>query len=279
MKIGFVDHHLNNFHARKFHTLLHGPLADLGARVEYAWESDPSGEDWCAAHGVARCASAEEVAARADAVFVLAPDDIHAHPELCRRVFPAGKPVFVDKFLAPTAAEADAILALAEGTPLFAASSLRFAVEAEAALAEVGQVEEAFARGMGDWAGYGVHTLSLAFAALGGDVEAVADTGGGGTAAVTLRYRDGRRAHLDVRECANGYEALGWTFGYRVGDRYHVGTVSDYDGFYANLMRRAVGFCRSGEAPVSPREMRAVVGVLEAAAQSRERDGAWTPVA
>jgi hypothetical protein len=278
MRIGFVDHHLNNFHANKFKALLHGPLADLGARVALAWESDPAGEDWCAAQGVERCSSPEEVAARADAVLVLAPDNVETHVDLCRRVFPAGKPVFVDKFLAPTAAEADTILALAKGTPLFSASALRFAVEVEAVLPGLGPVEEAFARGVGEWDGYGVHTLSLVVAALGADIEALADTGAGTTAAVTLRYRDGRRGYLDVRAADNQWDSLAWSFGYRVGGDYHTGVIADSDGFYASLMRRVVAFFQTGDSPVEPQEMRAIPAVLEAAARSRDADGRWIAV-
>jgi hypothetical protein len=39
LRLGFVDHHLNNFHANKFLSLLHGSLASLDARVMTAWES------------------------------------------------------------------------------------------------------------------------------------------------------------------------------------------------------------------------------------------------
>src|SRR5690349_4750508 len=106
MRIGFIDHHLNNFHANKFLTLLHGPLAELGARVVAAWESDPAGDDWCAKNDIPRLESPEAVAAQADALMVLAPDNVDAHLGLCRTVFPAGKPCLVDKFLAPTLAEA-----------------------------------------------------------------------------------------------------------------------------------------------------------------------------
>ena len=280
MRIGFVDHHLNNFHANKFLTLLHGPLAELGARVTAAWESDPTGDDWCAAKEVARCGSPEEVVAQSDAVIVLAPDDIEAHLELCRRVLPGGKRTMVDKFLAPTLAEAEAIQALARrhGVPLFSASSLRFAVEVEAALADGGRVEEAFARGMGDWDGYGVHTLSMVLAAMGAEISRVIDTGSGGTANVTLEYADGRRATAEVRAAENMWEALPWGFGYRIGDRYATATIADFDGFYANLMRRAIEFFRTGDSPVSDGEMLKVVAVLEGAGRSRAAGGEWVPV-
>lgn len=277
LRLGFVDHHLNNFHANKFHSLLHGPLADLGARVTCAWESDPTGDDWCAGKEVKRCGSAAEVAREADAVIVLAPDNIEAHEALFAEVVGAGKPVMVDKFLATTPAGARQIVGQAEaaGIRIFSSSSLRFAVEAEAALADLPRVDEAFARGMGEWDGYGVHTLGMVIAGIGADVARVLDTGGAATAAVTLEYADGRRAYLDVRAAANQWETLPWTFGYRSGDRYAAGQIADFDGFYANLMRRAVHFFQTGESPVSTAEMLAVVDVLDAANRSRAAGGEW----
>lgn len=277
MRIGFVDHHLNNFHATKFLSLLHGPLADRGARVVAAWESDPTGEDWCAAKGVERCGSAEEVAERADALIVLAPDNIEAHLDLCRRVFPAGKRVMVDKFLAPSSEEARQILDLAQqhGVAVFSSSALRFAVEVESVLEGAPRVEEAFARGMGEWGGYGVHTLAMVLAAMGAEVARLIDTGTETASSVTLEYRDGRRASVEVRAAENMWDVLPWSFGYRVGKQYRTGTISDFDGFYANLMRQAVEFFRTGVSPVSEAEMPTVVRVLEAAGQSRAAGGEW----
>src|SRR6185437_3690323 len=127
---------------------LHGPLAELDARVTAAWESDPTGDDWCAKNGIRRAESAESVARECDAVIVLAPDNIDAHAGLCPPVFPAGKPVFIDKLLATGVDEGQAILgqAKAHGVPVFSASSLRYAVELEAALADAGTGSEAFGR-------------------------------------------------------------------------------------------------------------------------------------
>lgn len=278
MKIGFVDHHLNNFHANKFLALLHGPLADLGARVGVAWESDPTGEDWCQKNGVPRAGSAAEVAEACDAVMVLAPDNIDKHMDLCGMVFPAGRPVLVDKFLAPDFEGARWITREAEkhGVRLFSASGLRFAVELEAALSQPGVAPtEAYARGMGEWDGYGVHTLSLAVGILGADIRRIIDTGAGPTACVTLEVHDGRRAHIDVRTAGNMWEALPWSFGFRTGDRFVTGAIQDFDGFYTSLMRRAVEFFTSGESPVSVEEMLRVVAALEAASRSRAAGGEW----
>ena len=42
IKVGIIDHHLNNFHADKFLTLLRGPLAGEGVEIVSAWESHPT---------------------------------------------------------------------------------------------------------------------------------------------------------------------------------------------------------------------------------------------
>ncbi len=277
MKIGFVDHHLNNYHANKFLTLLRGPLADLGAEVTSAWESDPTGEDWCAKNGIARAESAAAVARGSDAVIVLAPDNIDAHLSLCRQVLPAGKPTMVDKFLAPTLAEARLIVDDAErhGVRLLSASGLRFAVELGTALSGgEGRPAEAFARGMGEWAGYGVHTLALLFALLGPGVRRLIDTGRDGSACLTLDWGD-RRGWVEVRSAENQWEAFPWQFGFRREQRYVTETVKEFDGFYANLMRETVAFFQTGESAVSTAEMVETVAVLEAAARSRAAGGEW----
>lgn len=278
LKIGLVDHHLNNFHANKFLALLHGPLAELDARIVSAWESDPTGDDWCAKHCIDRADSARDVADIADAVMVLAPDNIDAHLSLARQVFPAGKRTLVDKFLALNLDEAKQIVQLAEQhqVALFSASSLRFAVELEAALAAAtGAPTEAYASGMGEWLHYGVHSLSLVIGALGADVKRVIDTGTEHSAAVSLEYADGRRAWLDVRAAANQWEVCPWRFGFRDGEKYVTANIQDFDGFYGNLMRRAVHFFKTGESPVSTAEMLTVVAVLEQATKSREQGSVW----
>src|SRR5204863_9979171 len=98
MKIGFLDHHLKNYHAGKFHDLLTGDVGAGAVEICAAYESHPQGsDDWCAQRGVPRASSAEEVIAKSDAVIVLGPDVPEAHLTLARASLAAGKPTFVDK--------------------------------------------------------------------------------------------------------------------------------------------------------------------------------------
>ncbi|GIV16983.1 MAG: hypothetical protein KatS3mg022_2418 [Armatimonadota bacterium] len=152
LKIGFVDHHLNNFHANTFLKLLHEDLAAEDVRVFAAWESHPTGEDWCAKNGIERKPSIGDVVKCVDAVMVLAPDNLADHLALCEQILPAGKPVFIDKLLSPILSDAQKIVAMAQqhGTPITSSSALRFAVELEAMRPQLSNTpSEAFARGNG----------------------------------------------------------------------------------------------------------------------------------
>jgi predicted dehydrogenase len=280
LKVAMVDHHLNNWHADTFVRLLRGPLAGEEVEVVAAWESDPIGEDWCAKTGVRRADSIQDAIGGVDAVMLLAPDNIDAHLKLAREVLPAGMPTLIDKFLAPTVAEAREIAALAEkhGAPLLSASGLRYAVELDAVMEQYRAEPPAAGlfTGMGTWKIYGIHTLTMALRVFGPDVKRVINTGTATASTVTLDYGDDRRAVVDVREAANGYEALGWTFNAKVGDNYVGGRVTDFEGFYLNLMRQTCAFFKSGgTSDMDAAEALANVAVLEAGEQSLASGGVW----
>lgn len=278
LRIGFVDHHLNNYHATTFLRLLHEGSTGAEARVVAAWESHPTGEDWCEKHGVERKSSIAEVVEAADALMVLAPNDLAHHLALCEQVLPAGKPTFIDKLLSPSPADAHKIVELAErhGTPITCSSALRFAVELEAMLPQLGNApSEAFARGMGEWMGYGMHTVALVMGLMGGGAVKVAEVGTPSSRFLAIEYADGRRAHVEVRDSDNMWNVFPWTFGAKVGNVYHVETVKDYDGFYRNLMQRVVRFFQTKQPPLSVQEALEMVHILDASNRSQQAGGAW----
>lgn len=278
MRVGFVDHHLNNYHADKFLALLRGPLKDLGAEVTGAWESDPVGEDWCAKNAVPRLGSAREVAEQSDAVIILAPDNIDNHPKLCRDVLPFGKPTAIDKALAFNLADAKEIVELANrhNTPITSSSALAFAVELEEMLPQVTNTPlEVWATGMGEWKNYGLHTLSMVLRIMGPGIKRLIDTGADSSRMVTLDYGD-RKAFVMVRWSDNMWEAFPWVLGIRLShEKFLQTTIRDYDGFYANLMRHVIEFFKTGEGGFLGELAMELVAVLESADRSRALDGSW----
>ena len=247
MTLAFLDHHLDNWHAKVFLKLLRERGHDV-----VAYETAPKEGDWCAANGVRRAESVDEAVDASDAVMILAPDDIEAHLELCLAAIPAGKPIWIDKLLAPTVDEAERILRAAEyhSTPVTAGSSLRHTAELEEALAQCGVAsgelgtqgsplptphspfDEAFFSGYGAWERYGVHTVAMALRAFGGGVRRIVNVGTAAMPVVTLEWADGRRASLVVAQGEGASAAFPWRFALRHGGAYVHGTVTRFDEFY-----------------------------------------------
>jgi hypothetical protein len=279
LKIGLVDHHLNNYHSDKFLQLLHGPLANEECRIVAAWESHPAGDsDWCAKNNVLRVSSAEEIAVQADAVMVMAPDNIEFHRRFCEAVLPFKKPTLIDKFLALNFADAKYIVDLANqtGTPIMSSSALACSVELEQHLPTFKEgISETFVRGFGKWEGYGVHTIAMAMRIMGGKFNRIIDTGFGTTHFVTLDYGSGKFATIEVREAENQHEACPWQFGFRVGKKIICGTVKDYDGFYHNLMKYVCAFFKGSASAFSIDTALGTVAILELAVKSQKQGGVW----
>lgn len=277
LKVGFLDHHLNTSHSMKFLALLRGSVGQGDIEITGAWESHPEQADWCESNGVKRMSNAAEVVAASDAIMVLAPNNPEAHLELARPALEAGKPVFIDKDIAGCVKSAQEIVRLSERhkAPVMAASGLRFASELDALEdREPPPFDAVFARGLGKWHGYGVHTITMALRLFGSKVLRVIDTGTDGARCVTLD--DGsRRCVIDVRESENQYEATPWQVGALVSGRYETATITRFDQFYTNLLQEVVEFFRSGVSPISIDEMVMTVAVEKAAELSLSEGGIW----
>ena len=281
MKIGFLDYSLNNYHANKFHMLLTGKVGAGEVQLVAAHETNPTGDDWCAAKGVPRASSAQEVVDKSDAIIVLAPDNSSRHLELGQIAYKSGKPVFVDKYLATTTEDAKEIvrLAAASKSPLMSSSSLRYSVELEELVSRIGNepILALFSRGIGKWGGYACHSVAPALRLLGTRIKRVIDTGSGNVHLVTLD--DGNRhSSIELRESENQMEATPWQVGVLIGKNYDVVTISKYDEFYENLMKETVKFFKSGKSPISTEEMLETVAIEVAATESAAKGGVWVDV-
>lgn len=279
LKIAFVDHHLNNYHANKFLQLLRGPLAEEKVELVAAWESHPTGEDWCDKNGISRAATISEAVNAADAVMLLAPDNIEEHLALAREVIPFGKPVYIDKLLADSVDAARQVIALGReyNTPLFSSSALRYAAELEAVLAELqnAEVADVFVRGLNDLNRYGIHALTMALRIMGTGVKRVIDTVTPLSHTVTLDYGEGRRAIVDVRQAENEWQLFGWSFAARVGNKYISAPITEHAAFYENLLRRVLTFFKTGADEMLIEEAFVAVAIIEAANKSLQAGSEW----
>jgi len=210
-------------------------------------------------------------------VVLLETNDGRPHLAQVLEVFKAGKPVFIDKPVAGSLADAIAIYAAAEKyqVPVFSSSSLRFMGTAQAvAKGKVGVVLGADTYSPAslesthpDLFWYGIHGVEVLFTVMGTGCESVVRMHNEGTDLVVGTWHDGRiGAFRGIREGKGGYG--GTAFG-----EDGIAVLGPYDG-YRGLIVEIVQFFRTGVVPVSPAETIEIFAFMEAADESKRQGGA-----
>ena len=125
--IAFIDHDIDNWHAKTFARLIKESGRDFRLGGIFANRKDNAGE-WAARHEVPCVNSIEDLRGIADFLMVLAPSNPETHLDLCREAFRLGKPTYVDKTFAPDPATALAIFEMADAAnvPVQTTSVLRY---------------------------------------------------------------------------------------------------------------------------------------------------------
>jgi len=212
---------------------------------------------------------------RVDAV-LLETNDGGPHLEQAAAVLRAGKPLFIDKPVAATLADAVAIYRLAAdlNVPLFSSSALRFAAATQAVRAgSIGEVT-----GCDTWSPcglepshadlfwYGIHGCESLFTVMGPACVSVVRTGTADFDHVAGVWGDGRIGTFrGIRRGAGGYG--GTAFGAR-----GTAPVGTFDG-YRPLVVAIAAFMQTREPPVPASETLALYAFMEAADESRRRGG------
>lgn len=226
--------------------------------------------------GVEIVGSIDELLRRVDVV-LLETNDGRLHLEQALQVFRAGKPVFIDKPVAASLADALAIFAAAEHfrVPVFSSSSLRYAKGVapirEGSIGKVVGVDSYSPAILEpthpDLFWYGVHGVEMLFAAMGTGVEEVVRVHSDSTDVVVGRWAGGR---------------IGTFRGIRQGRRDYGGTafgstgiapLGPYEG-YRPLVVEIARFFRTRVPPVSAQETIEIFAFMEAADESKRRGGA-----
>ncbi len=260
-----------------------------GARVVGAY---PGGSQLCAVsrdrlgrfteairekHGVRLYESIEDLGEHMDA-FLLTSVDGRQHLEQFRMLCGFGKPVFIDKPLACSVADARAIAAVAleTGTPWMSASSIRYATgisDLTEADDEVGSCE-AFGTMpiLEDYPGYfwyGVHGADLLFSYLGKGCRAVRALHEDEMDLLIGTWGDGRIGTV------RGMRFTAYHFGCTLFTQRGTlhGLAGEEPPAHLLLARRIVKFLHTGESPIDPEETVEVMAFLDAAGRSRERGG------
>lgn len=218
--------------------------------------------------------SIEAVVDAVDAILLESVDG-RVHLDQFRRIAPAGKPVFIDKPLAVSTADADAILDLAAqySVPLLSTSALRYAESLTVALEELGEVvvgaefygPTPWQPPVPGWFWYGIHTVDMLYRSLGPGCRRVLAESTPTSDVLVGVWADGRLG--TVRGNRVGNSAFG---GSVHGTRkvVAVDTSRDVRPYYAMLLAEIVSLFASRRSPVDPKETREVIRFIEAANES-----------
>src|SRR6185295_16683883 len=191
--------------------------------------------------------SIEALCARVDAVLLTSVDG-RKHLEQVRPVIAAKKPVFIDKPLASTLADAKEIARLAKdaGVPWFSASSLRWSEITEklagagitgASAWEPGPFEEHHQL---DLSWYAIHPIEILFTLMGPGCEEVTRVAGKDADEIVCRWRDGRVGTVRAMRPSGPYGATVWRK-----DGAHTSPPNSKTG-YETLVREVVKFFQTG---------------------------------
>jgi hypothetical protein len=213
---------------------------------------------------------------KVDVVFLESVDG-RPHLEQVKPVFKAGKPVFIDKPVAGSLADAIQIYDLAKKykVPCFSSSSLRFSpgILGMRNHPKVGQVLGCAAYGPcpiekhhPDLFWYGIHGVETLFTIMGPGCKTVVRTHTRDGDLVTGTWAEGRIGTFrGIRKGASGYGAM--VFGTK-----SISPSGGYGG-YEPLVVEICKFFKTGKPPVSPEETLEIFAFMEAADESKRQGG------
>lgn len=227
--------------------------------------------------GVEVVSSIDSLLSKVDVV-LLETNDGKPRLAQARKVIQAKKPFFIDKPVAASLMDVQLIYqeAAQNQIPIFSASSLRYLSNAQAIRYDhkIGKVLgcDAFSPavlepGHPDLFWYGIHGVEILFTVMGTGCESVSRFQSGDADVVVGRWNDGRIGTFRGMR-AGKHEYGGMAFGSE-GNL----VLGNYEG-YEPLAVKIAEFFKSGISPVSDRETLEIYAFMEAAEESKRKNGA-----
>ena len=226
--------------------------------------------------GVEIVGSVAELLSKVDFV-CLETNDGRPHLQQALEVFKAGKPVFIDKPVTDSLASTIAIYELAKQykVPVFSSSSLRYMETAQqVAKGKIGKVLGAdcfspatLEKTHPDFFWYGIHGVELLYTVMGIGCKQVKRTSTNDVDVVVGEWNDGRIGTF--RGTRNGKHEYGGT-AYGENGNLVLGPFQGYD----NLLQIILQFFQTGTAPITSDETIEIYTFMEAAHESKRKNGA-----
>ena len=214
------------------------------------------------------------LASKVDGILLLSVDG-RAHLPQFKAALAARKPIFIDKPLASTLADAKEIDRLAKEAhvPWFSASSLRWSeitssVEGPGIMGAMtwgpGPFEEHHQL---DLSWYAIHPIEVLFTLMGPGCEEVTRVAGADADEITCRWKDGR---LGTVRALRPYGTYGAVVFRKDGVQISPSKPhTDYEG----LVRQIVKFFETGKPPVPNEDTLEIIAFMDAAQRSKEAGG------
>ena len=233
-------------------------------------------------YGVEIVGSIDELLPKVDVVLLESVDG-RPHLEQVKPVIKAGKPVFIDKPVAGTLADAIRIYDLAKekNVPVFSSSSLRFAADVQAMKnnAKLGGILGCLTYGPcslephhPDLFWYGIHGVETLYTLMGPGCESVSRVQTKDAEIVTGTWKDGRVATFrGIRAGKSDYGMV--VFGSKAIESQTIKHSHE------PLVVEIIKFFRGGPAPVSAEETVELFAFMEAADESKRKGGAIVKIA
>ena len=212
---------------------------------------------------------------KVDAVLIESVDG-RAHLPQARQVIAAKKPLFIDKPLASTLADAREIAKLAKGAgvPWFSSSSLRWSEVTDGLKFPdaigvhtwgPGPTEEHHQL---DLSWYAIHPIEILFTLMGTGCVEVSRVSGEAADEVTCKWKDGRVGSVRTLRPYGGYGAVV----YRKDGSAMQSPAKPKTG-YETLVQNIVRFFQTGKPPVPNDETLEIFAFMDAAQRSKDAGG------
>jgi hypothetical protein len=237
---------------------------------------DPFAEEIRSKYGVEIVPDIATLLSKVDAVLLMSVDG-RRHLEQARAAIAARKPLFIDKPLAATLADAREIARLAReaGVPWFSSSSLRFG--AIGAGMKFADTTGAATWGPGpfephhylDLAWYAIHPVETLYAIMGPGCETVTRISGTDADLVVGRWKDGRIGTVRAIRPYSDYGAVVYRAKEVVESHPKAAAATDY----RPLVIEIVKFFETRKPPVANEETLEIFAFLDAAQRSKEQGG------
>lgn len=287
LRLGIVG--TDTSHAMAFTALLNDPNHKdhlPGARVVAAYKGGSAdipesanrvekfAEQMRTKYGVEIVPDIPSLCAKVDAVLL---ESVDGRPHLAqaRQIIAAGKPLFIDKPLASTLADAREIARLAKAArvPWFSSSALRFG-DGLAGLRIAG-LNGVMAWGPGpleshhqlDLTWYGIHTVEVLYTLMGRGCEEVARVSTPDADIITGRWKDGRSGTIRVIRPYSKFGAVAFS------PKEIVQSPPELYSGYKNLVKEILQFFATGKPPVAEEETLEMFAFMDAAQRSKDAGG------